>query len=113
MDALPEELLVQIVSHVEQQQGLAGLCRMNRRLNRIATPVLYAQYQTSYGSVPSRYLTTIIQRPDLASCVKSLRWDYSTHFRFNEVAKLKAPEGWKTRQGDDIVELHTCHRDTC
>lgn len=78
MDALPEELLAQIVSHVEQQQGLAGLCRMNRRLNRIATPVLYAQYQTSYGSVPSRYLTTIIQRPDLASCVKSLRWDYST-----------------------------------
>ncbi|KAF2624458.1 hypothetical protein BU25DRAFT_152859 [Macroventuria anomochaeta] len=78
MDALPEELLSQIVSHVEQQQGLVGLCRMNRRLNRIATPVLYAQYQTSYGSIPSHYLTTLIRRPELASRVKSLRWDYST-----------------------------------
>lgn len=78
MDTLPEELLAQIVSHIEQQHGLAGLCRMNRRLNRIATPVLYAQYRTSYGSMTSRYLTTLIHRPDLASLVKSLRWDYST-----------------------------------
>jgi hypothetical protein len=78
LDNLPEELLAQIVSHIEQQQGLASLCRMNRRLNRIATPVLYEQYRTSYGSIPSRYLTTIIQRPDLAARVRTLRWDYST-----------------------------------
>ena len=78
MEFLPEELIAHIVSHVEQQHELAGLCRMNRRLNRIATPVLYAQYQTSYGSIPSRYLSTLLQRPDLASRVKSLRWDYST-----------------------------------
>lgn len=77
MESLPEELLVQIVLYVEQQHGLASLCRMNRRLNRIATSVLYTQYQTSYGSIPSRYLATLIQRPDLASRVKSLRWDYS------------------------------------
>ncbi|KAJ4335871.1 hypothetical protein N0V87_005853 [Didymella glomerata] len=78
MESLPEELLVQIVLHVEQQHGLAGLCRMNRRLNRIATPVLYERYRTSYASIPSRYLATLIQRPDLARRVKSLRWDYST-----------------------------------
>ncbi|KAJ8105019.1 hypothetical protein OPT61_g10434 [Boeremia exigua] len=78
MDTLPEELLAQIVSYVEQQHGLAGLCRMNRRLNRIATPVLYEQYRSSYGSIPSRYLSTLLQRPDLADHVKSLRWDYST-----------------------------------
>lgn len=78
MNELPEELLAQIVSHVEQQHGLAGLCRMNRRLNRIATPVLYAQYHTSYASTPSRYLSTLLRRPDLANRVKSLRWDYST-----------------------------------
>ena len=78
MDNLPEELLVQIVLHVEQQRGLAGLCRMDRRLNRIATPVLYARYHTSYASIPSRYLSTLLRRPDLAERVKSLRWDYST-----------------------------------
>ena len=78
METLPEELLAQIVSHVEQQQGLAGLCRMNRQLNRIATPILYEQYQTSYRSVTSRYLTTLIRRRDLAARVKTLRWDYST-----------------------------------
>ncbi|KAF3042765.1 hypothetical protein E8E12_010116 [Didymella heteroderae] len=78
MESLPEELLVQIVLHVEQQHGLAGLCRTNHRLNRIATPVLYKGYRTSYGSEPSRYLATLIQRPDLASLVKSLQWDYST-----------------------------------
>ncbi|KAF2993010.1 hypothetical protein E8E13_000553 [Curvularia kusanoi] len=78
MNDLPEELLVQIVLHVEQQQGLAGLCRMNRRLNRIATPVLYMQYHTSYASTPSRYLSTLLKRPDLATYVKNLRWDYST-----------------------------------
>lgn len=78
MELLPEELLVQIVSHVEQQHGLAGLCCMNHRLNRIATPVLYERYHTSYGSIPSRYLATLTHRPDLASRVKSLRWDYST-----------------------------------
>lgn len=77
MDALPEELLAQIISHVEDKQGLAGLCHLNRRMNRIATPVLYEQYRTSYGSVTSRYLTTLIQRPDLAAHVKSLLWDYS------------------------------------
>jgi hypothetical protein len=78
MDLLPEELLEHIILHVEQQRGLAGLCRMNHRLNRIATPVLYERYQTSYASIPSRYLATLIQRPDLASYVKSVRWDYST-----------------------------------
>lgn len=78
MDVVPEELLAQIVSHVEQQQALAGLCRMNRQLNRIATPVLYEQYQTSYGSITSRFLTTLIRRPGLAARVKTLRWDYST-----------------------------------
>lgn len=78
MENLPEELLAQIVSHVDQQHALAGLCRMNRRLNRIATPGLYAQYHTSYTSIPSRYLSTLLQHPELASCVRCLRWDYST-----------------------------------
>ncbi|KAF1925884.1 uncharacterized protein M421DRAFT_94278 [Didymella exigua CBS 183.55] len=78
MESLPEELLMQIVMHVEQQHSLAGLCRINHRLNRIVAPVLYERYQTSYAGMPSRYLTTLIQRPDLASRVKSLRWDYST-----------------------------------
>ncbi|XPS73036.1 hypothetical protein M3J09_005189 [Ascochyta lentis] len=78
MDAIPEELLAQIISLVEPQQGLAGLCRMNRRLNRIATPFLYEKYLTSYGSITSRYVTTLTRRLDLAACVKTLRWDYST-----------------------------------
>lgn len=77
-DTLPEELLAQIVSHVSSQAALAGLCRMNIRLNRIATPALYSHYETSYFSPPSAYLSTLIQRPDLARRVKSLRWDYST-----------------------------------
>jgi hypothetical protein len=78
MESLPEELLAQIVSHVEQPQGLACLCRINRRLNRIATPVLYEQYHTSHGSLTSRYLTTLVQRPKLAARVKNLHWDYGT-----------------------------------
>ena len=77
MDTLPEELITQIVSHVEQQYGLAGFCRVNRRMNRIATPVLYERYHTSHGSITSRYLTTLVRHPDLAALVKSLQWDFS------------------------------------
>lgn len=55
------------------QDALAKLCRVSKDISRLATPILYHCLSeargTRFGAV--RFLETIGNRPELATCVRS------------------------------------------
>lgn len=71
LDALPEELVLAILSHVHTLSALAQLSLTNYRLRRLSLPYLY-------NAVPGRnselFLRTISHHPDLALYVKKAIW---------------------------------------
>ncbi|KAF2269971.1 hypothetical protein CC78DRAFT_187877 [Lojkania enalia] len=77
MNSLPEELIVQIASHVGCAPFLANLTLTSKQLNRICSPILYRHLTIhADGLGPAGCLRAItghlLERPDLAACVDTL-----------------------------------------
>lgn len=77
---LPEEMVHQICS-LTNSSTLFNVCLASRRLNRIATPVLYRSLDRTYpcpssekeGCPITQCLETLRHRPELRSCIKTIR----------------------------------------
>ena len=72
---LPNELLLQIISFSNTTDTLYNFCLCSRWFCSIAQPILYRNYDQHSDWEKSYYrpfLRTLIDRPDLASQVKSL-----------------------------------------
>lgn len=79
LENLPDEMIHHIVTFAESST-LFKLCLTNRRLNRIAMPVLYQNLHITYPCPSStwedcpnlRCLGTLRDRPELRSCIKTI-----------------------------------------
>ncbi|KAF9696625.1 hypothetical protein EKO04_005194 [Ascochyta lentis] len=106
LDQLPEELLLQVAFHLPDSatpQHLKNLCLASRKLRPIAQEALYttARLAISCGCHPKvnalvKLLRTLLDRPDLASKVKALR------FR----AVRKCVEKVYVEHGFDFLHFH-------
>jgi hypothetical protein len=72
LDTLPDELILAILSHINQLPALASLSLTNHRLHRLSLPSLY---HTFPGRNSELFLRTISHHPDIASHVKSASWN--------------------------------------
>lgn len=101
LEDLPDELLLHIFTNIQESDPLACLCKVNRRLNRVTTPILYEHYLTPErdsddddddeeedtncaSSIDYHFVQTLVKRGDLARHVQSLEWYYN----------LARPEKW-------------------
>ncbi|KAF2248288.1 hypothetical protein BU26DRAFT_330844 [Trematosphaeria pertusa] len=82
MDALPEELIDNIISFVDHRFTLAILARTSRQLYRLATPWLYGHVTFPSQTNPAVFSTRLhhvasflIRRPDLAAIVEEVTVD--------------------------------------
>lgn len=75
LEDLPEELILQIFTCVPTTPSTrAHLCLINKRMNRIATPLLYHSFSSGDEFSCHRYLETIAAKPKLSQYVHVLNW---------------------------------------
>ncbi|KAF2632347.1 hypothetical protein BU25DRAFT_475833, partial [Macroventuria anomochaeta] len=76
---LPDELLQEVFSYIVYSntwlQTYHSLCLVNRRMNALATPALYAYFRFDWNPKPSFSLfLTSLQAPAFTLHAKDLRW---------------------------------------
>lgn len=71
LDALPEELVLAILTHIHILSSLSNLSLTNRRLHRLSIPYLYRAFP---GRNSELFLRTISHHPDLAAHIKEAVW---------------------------------------
>jgi hypothetical protein len=81
---LPEEILLNIFHHIRNWDGtrdtqaLARLCSVNRRFQRLATPLAYETFDTCTGSL-YKFMRTLLKTPKLCEFLKNVVWGYNVH----------------------------------
>ncbi|KAF2467955.1 uncharacterized protein BDR25DRAFT_358204 [Lindgomyces ingoldianus] len=81
---LPDELLLQVLHQLDEQPAGGAernriyrrLSLINRRFGSVAQEVLYETFKSESGR-PGPFLRTLVARPDLATKVKYVLWDYN------------------------------------
>ncbi|KAF3919522.1 hypothetical protein ABW20_dc0101257 [Dactylellina cionopaga] len=83
--SLPEELIENVCQQLVAPRyfgsGLAALCRTSKTLNRIATPVLYSNFNACENMKRiAKFLKVIIEKPILAQYVREICMDVFRYF---------------------------------
>jgi hypothetical protein len=87
LSALPDELLLQIIQHLDAQldewdceerhKQARDICLISRRFNRLGNDLLYQSFRTSRGFTSAgKFLRTLIANPALGPRVKQIRWTF-------------------------------------
>jgi hypothetical protein len=87
LTALPDELLLQIIHHLDAQlddwdyeerhKQARDICLISRRLNRLGNDLLYEGFETRSGFTSAgKFLRTLIGNPALGPRVKQIRWTF-------------------------------------
>lgn len=84
LDQLPEELLLEILTHIDHHPTLLALSKTSTRLHRLALPYLYHSYP---GRNSELFLRTISHLPAFAAHTKSAVWqqERKTHLPLIDV----------------------------
>jgi hypothetical protein len=88
-DKLPDELLLNMLSPI----ACNNVCLVNHRFARIATPLLYAEYEIGSYNCHLPILVTLYNRPELGKLIRSVT-SVSGHYEMPShllSAKLSAP----------------------
>ncbi|KAF2849738.1 hypothetical protein T440DRAFT_469143, partial [Plenodomus tracheiphilus IPT5] len=89
LQELPDELFLHIFSYVpDAPQTCARLCLVNKRVNRIATPLLYKSFSSGNEKSCIRFAETIATRTALARHVHVLHWLGVTDWEEDEADEL-------------------------
>jgi hypothetical protein len=87
LSALPDELLLQIIQHLDAQldewecekrhKQARDICLISRRLNRLGNDLLYQSFITRKGfQSAGKFLRTLIANPALGPRVKEIQWTF-------------------------------------
>lgn len=82
MDALPDELLLEIFSYLTLEDAVSdrcflwGLSLVNHRFHNLIKPNLYTKYSFNLGH-PVTFLHTISATPALGCYIKSIKWGHT------------------------------------
>jgi len=123
LEELPNELLLEILTYIPWSGARVPICLVNRRLNRIATPLLYHELsEPQYDDLRKPYgvlaYRTLSERPDLGRLVKRFDWDFMKNptnrdFRLlsNEAANLLRDyeKKFKAKRSVSSQTHHRCH----
>jgi len=90
IDALPDELLLCVLEHLDVQlmavprlQMFKHLSLTSRRLAQLSNNFLYRDFNANDTRHPGKFVRTIIGNSDLASRVKTMAWDLGTFKPFH------------------------------
>ena len=92
MDDLPNELIIEIASYLEDpslQSTVWSLANVNRRFYSLLIRSLYTAY-SSYRGEPELFLRTISSASDLGHSVKYVSWDHNDGHRLSLASKTRS-----------------------
>ncbi len=93
MASLPDELLIQIFESLPSQRDLASLCQVNKRLNRVADPVLNKSLLFDQPKHHIQFSHSLLTRPRRGSMIQSVKIDYPSSDLDEFVGLINSPVG--------------------
>jgi len=93
LDDLPDELLMQIVEMLPSQADVCAMCRVSRRMNSVADPILHKSILFDQPKHHIQFSQSLLKRPRRGSMIQSVRIDYPSSELTDFVGLINSPIG--------------------